>query len=130
MMLLGDVGQIQELRERARDRKRRVDRHAAERAGQALEILAFAGAGALGERAHAFHGQEQFFALARLERVAQEFAEQAHVIAEWLVNIGSHGRRRGRGHARITSKPSAHHHLLYSVRVNAPGLNAWEEADA
>ena len=98
-MLLGDVGEVQELRERARDRKRRVDRHAAERARQALEVLALAGAGALGERAHAFHGEEQLLAFARLERIAQQFAEQPHVIAEWLVNIGSHGRRRRRGHA-------------------------------
>ena len=66
MVLLGDVGQVEEVRERARHRQRGVDRHAAEHVREALEVVAFAGAGALGQRAHVLDRAEQLFAFVRL----------------------------------------------------------------
>ena len=61
MMLFGDVGQRQELGERARQRNRRVERKFAQPIGQLMKREFVVGVRALGERAHLFdQGVERF----------------------------------------------------------------------
>ena len=103
-MLLGDVGEVQEMRERARERQRIVDRHAAPARRRAR-----------GSRRHA--RLWPLFASARTrstcskiaspacapQRVAEQFPEQPHVVAQRLVRIPFH-----------RSSIDLHRHLLLS----------------
>src|SRR5688572_6084638 len=59
MMLFGDVGEMQEMRERARYWKRLVDRHPAELIGQHAEVDLISRSSALGERTNALDPLEQ-----------------------------------------------------------------------
>ena len=88
IVLLGDVGQVQELRERARDRQRGVHRHGGELLGQLGEgVSRFrprAGAGALGARAHPLDTLIEGFPFLADERVAEQLAEQPDIISQRL----------------------------------------------
>ena len=57
MMLFGDVGEVQEVREAARDRQHRFD-HRPQLGGERLEPVRRRHAGPLGERADALHALE------------------------------------------------------------------------
>ena len=56
VMLLGDVGEREEVRERARDRQRLVDRHRSSTPVSASKSASLPAAGALRQRAHALDG--------------------------------------------------------------------------
>ena len=87
MMLLGDVGQVQEMREAARDRQRRLDRHGAQLAGERFEAVRRRHPRPLGERAHALDALEERLPFLAAQRLAEQFAEQAHVVAQRPVRV-------------------------------------------
>ncbi len=89
VVLLGDVGQVEEVRKAPRNRERRLDRHRAELAGQCFESIRRRHACAFGERAHALDALEERLAFLPAQRLAQQFAEQAHVVAEGAMRVGS-----------------------------------------
>jgi len=75
MMLLGDVGQREEMRERPRDRYGRGHRQRGQSAGQLFEGRRLAGVRELRERANLFYEREQRIAFARAQRVAEQLAQ-------------------------------------------------------
>ena len=87
VVLLGDVGQVQEMREAARDRQRRLDRHGAQLAGERLEAIRRRYPRPLGERAHALDALEERLPFLPAQRLAQQFAEQAHVVSQGAVRV-------------------------------------------
>ena len=89
MVLLGDVGQRQEMRERAGDRQRRRDRHVAQQPIDMLE-LAVERARPLGCLAHLLDLVENLIPFVMPQHASQHFAEQAHVVSQWLVGISMH----------------------------------------
>ena len=91
-MLLGDVRQVEEVREGARDGQRFVEREVRELVGQDQKVGVMAGAPALGECAHPFDRIEEPVPGLRPQRVAQQLSEQPHIVAERFVRIvGLHG---------------------------------------
>ena len=93
MMLLGDVGEVQEVREAARDRQRRLDRHRPQLGGERLEPVRRRHAGPLGERPHALHALEERLSFLAPQRLAEQFAEQTHVVAQRPVRVDELLRR-------------------------------------
>jgi hypothetical protein len=87
MVLFGDVRQVEEVRERPRDRQGGVDRHLRQLRRQRLELTRHTGARVLRPRAHALDGVEERAALVRTQRLAQQLTEQTDVVAEGLVWI-------------------------------------------
>ena len=87
VVLFGDVGQVQEMREAARDWQRRLDRHGAQLAGERFEAVRRRYARPLGERAHALDALEERLPFLPAQRLAQQFAEQAHVVAQRAVRV-------------------------------------------
>jgi hypothetical protein len=81
MMLLGDVGEREELCERARDWHGRLDWKAAQKAGQILERGRVAGVCALGERADFLHSLEERLAFAGPQLLAEQLTKQPDVVA-------------------------------------------------
>ena len=98
VVLLGDVGQVQEMREAARDGQRRLDRHGAQLAGERLEAIRRGYPRPLGERAHALDALEERLAFLPAQRLAQQFAEQAHVVSQGAVRVVRVFRRAHAGH--------------------------------
>ena len=94
MVLLGDVGEVEEVREAPRDRERRLDGHRTELGGQRLESVRRRHARALGKRAHAFHPLEEWLALLPAQRFPKELAEQPDVVAQGAMRVVS-GFSRG-----------------------------------
>jgi len=102
MMLLGDVGELQEVSEGAGERQRRVNRQLAEQARQGVEIVVVAGR-ALRERSHLFDALVEIRAAVPLKDPAEQLAEHADVIAQRQVrrracivgrqNVTAHGCR-------------------------------------
>ena len=84
MVLLGDVGQVEEVREGARHGQGLVDRHLLEDARQRGEVRVAAAARLLGQRAHALDQLENRLALVATERLAQQFTQQPDVVSECL----------------------------------------------
>ena len=114
VMLLGDVGEVEEVREAARDR------HSATRSASLAARSASVSnvrrrsrrAGSLGERAHALDALEERLALLPPQRFAEQFAEQPHVVAQRLVGVFAHkliilrqmtGSRRGASEPALPS---------------------------
>ena len=91
-MLLGDVGEVQEVREGAGDRQRLVDRQARELgAPGSLEVACSRRPGRSWRRARTrLDGLKHGSPSAR-ERVAEKFAQQPHIVAQRLVRIGGSG---------------------------------------
>jgi hypothetical protein len=75
-MLLGDVGQVEEVREGAGDGQRVVHRHARQLVGEHAEVRVVAGAAALRQRPHAFDRREDVLARLRADGVAEQFTQQ------------------------------------------------------
>ena len=90
MVLFGDVGQMEELRERPGDRQRFIERHPSEHVGQFAERALVAGTAALGQRAGTLDDIEHILAGKPLHCLAEQLTEQAHIVAQRLVRIGVH----------------------------------------
>ena len=90
VMLLGDIRQGQKVRERARYRQRVVDRQILEHFLKSLEVIRVAVASPLGKRSYSLDHLEEILALLRPKRFAEEVAQKADVVAEWLVRIRAH----------------------------------------
>ena len=90
-MLLGDVRQREEMRKRARDRQRLVNRHPLEDACQRLERRIVPSAGALRQRAYPLDGFVQGMILLPPQRFAQQLAKQPHIVAQRFREIVGHG---------------------------------------
>ena len=97
VMLLGDVGEMQKLAERAGDRDRVLERHPPKLVGEQTEILVMAGSGALRQGPHALDRAEHPFAGVFLQRLAEQLAEQPHVLPQRLVRIRIHGSTISQG---------------------------------
>ncbi len=81
VVLLGDVGEIQELVERARHVHQPVPRQAGEVGAQGLPVR-LAAADVLRERADRLDGLEEVGAPIRLDHLAEQLAQQADVLAQ------------------------------------------------
>jgi hypothetical protein len=90
VVLLGDVRQGQEVRERARYRQRVVERQILEHLVEGLEVVRVALARPLGQGSHSLDHLEEMVALLCPKRFAEEVAQQVDVVAEWLVRIRAH----------------------------------------
>ena len=86
MVLLGDVGEIQEMRERTRQRDRGVNRQRAEQLREIGERT-IAGVCGLGQVANVLDDVEQLLPAAFAQRVAEQCAQQADVLPQRLVRI-------------------------------------------
>lgn len=86
-MLLGDVGQRQEVGEGARHRQRGRHRHLGEAPARASKSPSDPARARFGKGTHVLDEGEDGAPLASDERLAQQFAEQAHVVSERTVGI-------------------------------------------
>ena len=80
MVLLGDVGERQEMRERPRHRQRRLDRQVAQHAGQRLDVAVPSGPAELRQRPHPLDRLVERLPLALPQRLAKQLAEQPHIV--------------------------------------------------
>ena len=87
VVLLGDVGQVEEMREGARQRDRGIDRQAGQHRRQLAEVAVGARARALGQRAHVLDALEDRLARVRPQRLAEQLAEQPDILPQRLVRI-------------------------------------------
>jgi hypothetical protein len=87
VMLLGDVGQRQKVGERPRDRHGRRNRQIAQPVGELFEGERIAGVRALREGPDLLHSLEQLVAFAGAQRVAEQLAQQPHIVAQWLMRV-------------------------------------------
>jgi hypothetical protein len=90
VMLLGDVGEMEELRERTSDWQCLIERHPGQYISEFGECALVTGATALGQRANTFDDVEHVLTRKPLHRVAKQLTEQAHIVAQRLVRIGVH----------------------------------------
>jgi hypothetical protein len=91
-VLFGDVGEVQEVGEGARDRERGVDRHGAQLAAKRFEpvgggLRAAAGPSAFREGAHALDPLEERLAFMAPQRFAEQSAQQSDIVAQRLMGI-------------------------------------------
>ncbi len=91
VMLLGNVRQREEVRERPRDGQRFVDGHALEDAGQRVEIRIVPAASALRQRTDPLDGFIERVVLLPPQRFAQQFAQQPHIVPQGFREILGHG---------------------------------------
>jgi hypothetical protein len=87
MVLFGNVGEHQEVGERPRHWDGGIERHHAEVMRQRAERVIVTAASILRERADAFHGFEEGLAFVATERIAEQFAQEANVIAQWFMRV-------------------------------------------
>jgi hypothetical protein len=90
VMLLGDVGEVEKVREGARQQQHRLDRHRRERSGEPLEGGGVAGACRFGQCPHLLDGPIELVALAGAEGATKQESEQAHIFTERLIVIVVH----------------------------------------
>jgi Ca-activated chloride channel family protein len=99
MMLFRDVGERQEVRERPRDRHGGRDRQGAQLIGELFEGCRAAGVRAFCQRADLLDALEQRVAFVRAQGVAEQFAQQPHVLSQRFMGIVGHGQ----GNSRLKS---------------------------
>jgi hypothetical protein len=80
MVLLGDVGEVQKMGERASDRQGGCDRQPRELARQDIELLVVTRMSAFRERPDTFNGVEQVGAAVGAQRLAEKFTEKPNII--------------------------------------------------
>ncbi len=90
MVLLGDIGQVEELVERPCHRQQFIPVKAVERLGQQLRTLGRAFACRLGTLADAFDLVEELVAMLGANGVAEQFAKQVYVVAQARVDDFRH----------------------------------------
>ena len=93
MMLLGNVGEGQKVRERTRHRHGRVDGHIAQHVCEEIERAGLARVRSLGDAAHPFDAIEQRLSFVRSQRFAEQFTEQVDVVAKRFVWVRIHVQR-------------------------------------
>ena len=104
MVLLRDVGERQEVRERARDRHRLLERQRAQLFFEGFERVLVLLPRRLGDPPEPLDRVEERLSLARAQRLTQHVAEHRHVVAQRFVGI-SHGINRWAWrNARIAGK--------------------------
>ena len=91
-MLLGDIGQVQEVREGAGQRDRRINRQLAELGGEGLKVAIGPCPGGLGNGPHALDRLEKPRALVFAQRFTQEFSQESDILAQRFVRVGLHRR--------------------------------------
>ena len=96
MMLFGDVGERQKMREGPRNRHCGRQGQAAQQIGETIEVIAAALVRALRDRAHLFDAIEEGVAFARAQRLPKKLTEQPHTVAERCMGI-AHQRRTREG---------------------------------
>jgi CheY-like chemotaxis protein len=87
MVLLGDVGEMKEVREGAGDGKRCLNRHPCELDRKGFEDIGRAGPCTFGQRTHALDGGVKVVSFDGPQRFAQQLAQQADVVAKRFVRI-------------------------------------------
>ncbi len=89
-MLLGDIGQVEELRKRPRDWQGFVHRHLLEDAGQRREVRVAPAARLLRQGTDPLHGVVGGLALLAAQGLAQQLAKQSHIVPQRLGQFVSH----------------------------------------
>ncbi len=87
MLLLGDVGEIQKLIERASYVADRVGRNRLEQRAQFVPLGAAAGARRFRQRADAFDAIHESAAAIRRDDAAEDFAQQPNVVAQCFIEV-------------------------------------------
>ncbi len=90
VMLLGDIGEIEELRERARDGKGFLDGHLLEQPRQRGEVGVAAASRFLRQRADALDPIERRLAFLSPKRFPQQLPKQAHVVSQGFGQLVAH----------------------------------------
>ena len=87
MVLLGDVGQREEVGERSRDGQRRFHRQVPQDAGERTDIVGGTRPRMLRQRSHPLDRVEQRLSLAQPQRVAEQLAQHPHIVPQRRVWI-------------------------------------------
>jgi hypothetical protein len=86
-MLFGDVGEVQEVRERPRDLDGAGQPELAQQVGKTIERLLAGLVRRFCDGPHLFHAVEERVALAQAQDVAQQLAQQADIVSKWFVGV-------------------------------------------
>jgi hypothetical protein len=81
MVLLGNVGQRQEMRERTGDAERLANRQIAQPIGERIEVAIVSGMCALRQCADGFDDREELWTFVVLQYLSEQLAKQSHVIS-------------------------------------------------
>jgi hypothetical protein len=113
VVLFGNVGERQKMRERPRHGQRRIDGHLSQQSIEALE-LGIAAAGIFRRFAHTFDPLENLIAFVMTQHSSEQLAKETHVITQRLMRIVTHPAilldhraeaRRARGPKTIAHRP-------------------------
>ena len=88
MVLLGNVGEAEKMRERTSDTKGQRLRQGAQEIGQLVERPIVAGMRAFGQGPHALDAIEEPGVIVRLQYLPEQIAELTDVVSQPLVRIG------------------------------------------
>ncbi len=94
MVLLGNIGEGQEVRERPRHCQRVGDRHLAQDTGERLDVEVRR-ARLFGGLAHLLDPREQRLTLVLPQHPAEQLPQQPYVVSKRLVRIGGHEENPG-----------------------------------
>jgi hypothetical protein len=103
VVLFGDVGERQEVCERAGDGNREVERQLAQRLLQRVQLVP-ASASLFGDAADALDRGKQRRRAAGAQRLTEHPAQHRHVVAQRLVRIAHGSRRCARRNVPIAGK--------------------------
>ena len=92
VVLLGDVGQRQEMGKGARDGDRRFDGQCPQKLRQRVQVAIAARPAALRQCAYALDDIEERRVLTQLERLSKKSAEQSHVVSKPFVGVSADDR--------------------------------------
>ena len=123
VVLLGDVGQIEEVREARATGSAASTGIARSSPASVSKSSSPAAVRALRERAHPLDPLEQRLALVAAQRVAQQLAEQPHVVAKRLVRIAVIAPRANRYRAIVPAETrhrcAAIHHAMHDAHTHS-----------
>ncbi len=91
VVLLGDVGEAEKVRKRARDRQGLRGGKGGQQLGEPVKVLRVAGAATFSKRPHALDQFEELGPGLRAQRLPEQVAQQVNVIAKGLVSGVGHG---------------------------------------
>jgi hypothetical protein len=91
MVLLGNICEVQEMRESARHGERVADGHVREQACELVESrLLFGSSGPFGNLAHLLHAIEKRLPFMVAEHPPQQLSKEPHIVSQRPVRIGAH----------------------------------------